>query len=285
MSRVRKAVIVSPFDNYGYEVRNKYIEEILMDSRFDVRILSSDFDHRNKKQYKVSRKNLELIHVPEYKKNLSISRIFSHVIFAKKVYKRIEELSPEIVYCSGPPNSVYKYISKYKRKTPKVKVIFEIGDLWPETMPINDNIKKMMYPILRLWSGLRDNNTKYADGIVYECKMFENVVSKTHPDTAYKVLYLSKDDYYKEDFSLKEQFDEFRIAYVGSINNIIDCELIVDILRLIGEKRKVCFVVIGGGEESKKLFEHCDKFGIMRIMELSMIRRKSIIFFLRVNLV
>ena len=82
---MKNAVIISPNDSYSYHVRIKYLEKWLSEEGYNVLVLSSDFDHRSKTKYQTKRGNLELIHVPTYKKNVSLSRIVSHIVFSKKI--------------------------------------------------------------------------------------------------------------------------------------------------------------------------------------------------------
>lgn len=260
---MRKAVIITPFDNYSYEVRIKYVERYFSERGYDVKVISSDFDHRKKTAYCSIRENLELLHVPSYKKNLSYSRIHSHKVFSKKALKRIETINPDIIYCSAPPNFLFKYMSFYKKCKPNVKLIYELGDLWPETLPLQAIIKKLAAPVLNIWAGIRNNNIGFGDGIVYECEMFRQEVEKVHFNAISEVIYLSKEDYYNGNFTPSDVPNNLlRFAYVGSINNIIDIELIVEIMKLSARKSKVELVVIGGGESADRLFSLCDSAGI-----------------------
>lgn len=260
---MKKAVIITPFDNYSYQVRIKYVEQYLSERGYNVKILSSDFDHRNKKVYTAKRDNLELLHVPPYKKNLSYARIKSHRVFARRALERIEELNPDLIYCSAPPNYLFKFISQYKKRNPGVKLIYELGDLWPETLPLQGKIKKLAAPALNIWAGIRNKNIGFADGIIYECQMFSDVVSKYHPGVHSEVIYLSKEDYYKGHFELEDVCaSPLRFAYAGSINNIIDIDLIVNIMKQVSQKRDAELVVIGGGESADRLFSLCDQAGV-----------------------
>ena len=153
---MKKAVIITPFDNYSYQVRIKYVERYLSDRGYEVKVISSDFDHRNKTVYSAKRDNLELLHVPHYQKNLSYARIKSHRVFAKKALVRLGELNPDLIYCSAPPNYLFKYTSQYKKRNPGVKLIYELGDLWPETLPLQAKIKKLAAPALKIWAGIRN---------------------------------------------------------------------------------------------------------------------------------
>lgn len=60
----------------------------------------------------------------------------------------------------------------YKKKHKTSKIIFEIGDMWPETLPVSDNIKKLISPCLNIWRMLRNKYMRCADGMVFECELF-----------------------------------------------------------------------------------------------------------------
>lgn len=260
---MKKVVIITPFDNYSYQVRIKYVEKYFINRGYKVIIVSSDFDHRNKKKYSVQRENLELLHVTPYRKNMSIARIVSHRQFAKKCFGKLEELNPDIIYCSVPPNYLIKYTSKYKRKSVNNKLIFELGDLWPETLPLQSSIKKIATPLLRLWAGIRNTNIHYSDAVIYECQLFRDRVSGYHPNVYSKVVYLSKTDYYKGGFELPAQYDDtYKFAYVGSINNIIDIDLITNIMSAIQKRKKAELVIIGDGENRNRFLSMCEEKNI-----------------------
>ncbi|MBU9906032.1 hypothetical protein, partial [Thomasclavelia ramosa] len=76
---MKKVTIVTCNDSYSYEVRGKFIEDYYMRNGYIVNVISSNFSHRTKKEYKNKRNNLELIKVPFYKRNLSFKRIYSHL--------------------------------------------------------------------------------------------------------------------------------------------------------------------------------------------------------------
>lgn len=256
---MKKAVIVTPFDNYSYEVRIKYVEKYLKNQEYECVVISSDFDHRNKIEYKEYRSNLELLHVPKYKKNISFTRIYSHYCFAKKVYSRLMEINPDLIYGSIPPNFLVKFISKYKKENPDTQLIYEVGDLWPETLPIPNKIKKLINPVLSQWSGLRNKNLNIADAVIYECDLFKRHLDKYCSKGLTEIIYLCREDYYFNKKIEKNISDVITFAYIGSINNIIDIDVIVELLNQVKIKRKVLFKIIGTGENKDKLIALCIK--------------------------
>lgn len=251
---MKKVLIISAFDNYSYNVRIKYVEKYFENAGYKVEIVSADFDHRNKAEYKVQRKNLRKIHVKPYKKNLSVTRILSHKSFSKESFKYANRYDPDIIYVSTPPNFLFNYASKYKKRHKSVKIIFEIGDMWPETLPISDNIKTIISPALFIWKFIRDHYIKCADAIVFECKLFYKYLKTTIKDVPFKVIYLTKE----VDGTVTRTQDitingNLNLCYVGSLNNIFDENLTSDILNKIALKRPITLHVIGAGEK-KDLF-------------------------------
>lgn len=261
MNKIRRAVIVTTFDNYSYNVRVKYIEHCLFLMRYDVTILSADFDHRNKCHYSAQRANLELLHVPEYTSNMSFKRMYSHYRFAHLVYNRLREIRPDFIYGSTPPNFLVKYLAKYKKQFHSVKLVYEIGDLWPETLPLSGKIKAVASPFLYIWRILRDRYINGGDGVICECDLFQKVIGKSVKLHNAQTIYLCKENCIVN-FAPKLIDGVLNFAYVGSINNIIDIDLIVDTLVLINKQRPVHFEIIGDGENAGVLFDKCEKAGI-----------------------
>ncbi|MEB7518866.1 glycosyltransferase [Enterococcus hirae] len=250
---MKKAVIVTPFDNYSYNVRIKFVEGYLQKIGYNVKILSSDFDHRNKEKYQNNRKGLELLKVPEYRRNLSLSRIQSHRIFARKSVKRALQLQPDLLYVSGPPNFLFKYFATNKSSFKGTKLIFELGDMWPETMPINGKKKTLFKFPMKIWASLRDKYIAKADFTIFECDLFKELVNTNIKEIKGGTIYLCKDGTTME--LPKEQISNecIELVYVGSINNIIDVDLIVEISKKIAVKKKTIVHIIGDGEQRQDL--------------------------------
>lgn len=261
---MKTAVIITPFDNYSYNVRIKYVDLYLRELGFEnVTIISSDWNHRDKIPYTVKRNNLELLHVPPYKKNLSLKRLYSHFIFARRVYDRLKTIPADLIYVSVPPNYLIKYATKYKEFNPDVKVVCEVGDLWPETMPLNGWKKKVAFPILKMWSYIRDKYIHKLDGEIFECNLFKSIVGSSNKiQNLSKTIYLCKEDKMPSDKKKVHCVNMLEIAYLGSINHLIDTELIIKILSSINKKKRVLFHIIGNGESSSKLYKLCDKEGL-----------------------
>lgn len=244
------AVIVDSFNNY--DIRTKYVAAVLEKMGYTVTILSSAFEHSTKSYRSETKEKMEFLYTKPYRKNLSFARIKSHIFFAKSVYKELCVRKPELIYSLLPINSLAKYIYKYKKKNSNSRIYFDVFDLWPESMPINHNIKRLLIP----WRNLRDKNLPCADKIFLECEYYKKFLPK---NLDYNVVYLCKD---KREIKYSLGFDTLEFLYLGSINSIIDIEGIVEFLSKINEIRPVKINIIGGGEKEN---EFIDKLAAAKI--------------------
>ena len=190
---VKKAIIINCFDNYTYNVRSEYVEKCLTENGYECMVLAADFDHRNRKKYKITRNRLKLISVPEYNKNISIRRIYSHYIFSRKVLKEIKREKPEFIYACLPPNFMTKYVAKYRQNNNTI-LVFDVVDMWPETLPLSVKKRVLISPILRIWASLRNRYLSYSDGIVFECDLFRQYLKCYQKNVRAETIYLCKKD-------------------------------------------------------------------------------------------
>ena len=258
-----KAILISCFD--WYEKRLKPIREILEQKNFDVKILTSDFDHSAKKYSTKYSEECQYVHVSEYKKNISIERMYSHFSFARSIYAILEKENPDLVYALLPPNSVAKYCIRYKEKHKDKKVIFDVIDMWPESMPLSA-IKKTC-PYL-MWKNLRDKNISKADYAFLECDLYRDELKEYLPSN-FSTIHLIKEQTENEKQLIRsivknendsDQTEKTMIlGYVGSINNIIDIASIRQIAGLLSKEYQVEVRVIGEGENRKTLLEELEK--------------------------
>lgn len=241
---MKKVVIISTFDVLFDRV--KLLREYYESKNLDVTVITSDYSHRQKKKY--TNENAD-IHIPvkAYKKNLSIDRLQSHMQFAKGAKSKVEELSPDIIHCIVPCNSLCQTMSEYK-KTHKVKLIFDVNDLWPESLPVG-NIKKL-FPFT-LWKNKRDKYIDSADMILSECNFFRQVL-KTENKSKWHTLYFSKKEMPIKS-TPKINVQTLNYCYLGSMNNIIDIDLIQQILIESSKLKPTTLHIIGGGEKKNDL--------------------------------
>ena len=242
-----KIVIVSCF---AVSHRLEYIEQTMKELGYDVKIIVADFNHKEKKKIINKNNDYTYINTKKYKRNMSFQRIYSHYNFSKKVVKELKRFNPDIIYSMIPPNFLSKYIIKYKKKNKRVKVIFDIIDLWPETIP-NNKLKKILAIPFKYWSNLRNKNLKDADFVITECELYKKCLRNELPKNTTTIHLVDKYFGYKD--SIKEEI--IQIAYLGSINNIIDIDLIINILNEIKQYKSIKIHIIGEGESRQEFIE------------------------------
>lgn len=254
-----KVCIVSCFDMYY--TRNKFVESFFVENGFEVISYIADFNHVKKEYQYKKRKNLEFIHVKAYKKNISFKRVYSNYSFGRKVYKELELEKPDIIFATIPPNSVVKYVTQYKRRNAHVKVIFDICDLWPESLV--GRFKGMMFrPVIYMWKQLRDRYIGAADWVLCECTAFYQVVANTVSSDKCTVVYLMKEKTNKIN-SLVDSMECIHLCYVGTINYLIDIDKICLLIAELCKYKKLCVHIIGDGEKRQELIERLRNIGAL----------------------
>lgn len=244
-----RAVIVNCFDTY--EDRVDLVHEFFKKQNYKVTVIQSDFRHFKKVHRKDSKEDFIFVKSNPYYKNLSVDRLSSHYNYAKNAFKIVEDIKPDLLYVFIPPNSLSKFAADYKKKNENVKLIFDLIDLWPETMPIG---KAKNIPPFTFWGAMRDRSLKYADLVITECDLYQSVLKGVLNDTNVKTVYLAKKNI---DVINSPVISEgiIHLAYLGSINNIIDISKIKEIIYALKKHKPVTMHIIGDGESRQVLIE------------------------------
>lgn len=244
-----KAVIVNCFDTY--EDRVDLVHEFFKEQGYDVIVIQSDFRHFKKVHREEPKEDFIFVKSKPYYKNLSVPRLSSHYKYAGDAFKIVEELKPDLLYTFVPPNSLAKFAASYKKKHKEVKLILDLIDLWPETMPIG---KAKKFPPFTFWGAMRDKSLKYADLVITECDLYQSVLGDALKGVKTETVYLAKREI---DVVSNPQLseDEIHLAYLGSINNIIDILKIKEIIETIKKVKPVTLHIIGDGESKQELID------------------------------
>lgn len=258
---MKKALIITCNDSYDYETRTRYVEMVLKEKGYTVEHLLSNFDHRTKKKYKADRQGvIHYIEVPVYSKNMSLQRIWSHIRFGRQVKKFVMERNYDLIYHCSPPNYTIKQLETCKNKK-GFKLITEIGDMWPESIPIGNGLKRMLKIPFSIWSGLRDKHLENSDVIIAECDLFRDTLKTNTGIEDIQTLYFCK-EYTGETRTISyKPGDSISLCYLGSINHIIDIDMIEKTIAEMKKMIPVTFHIIGEGENRKALIEATEQAG------------------------
>ena len=244
-----KAVILTCYESN--EERVKLVYETCLKKGYEVSAIGTDFSHFNK----IKRNNLsdDFIYIDTipYSKNLSIKRMYSHYRFAKDAFDKVGEIKPDLIWLMIPANSLVRQASIYKNNNLDVKIVIDVIDMWPESLPVS--INKNILPF-NIWRNLRSKYIGCGDYLVSECDLYQDILRNEYKKDI-KTIYWSSDK--KVGNGLLKNNDNLSLCYLGSINNIIDIDVISDIISNIDEK--VTLHVIGEGENRINFVETLSK--------------------------
>lgn len=249
--------IVNCFDTYEHRV--DLLLDVFKTQGHKTIVLASDFRHIEKVKRTEKKRGYTFFRAIPYTKNLSIQRMRSHSLFSKNVAGYIERHIDKIdlIWALIPPNSLVKDIAEIKQKYPKVKLIYDLIDLWPETMPAGK--VKHCFPFT-YWRNLRDKYLDVADCIVTECNLYRKKLKSVLNGLRVETLYLAR-PYIEYTPNLHLPKDKVVLCYLGSINNIIDIDAIVEIVKQIQNSKPVELHIIGDGENRDKLISEVKATG------------------------
>lgn len=238
-----RAVVVTCFESN--EKRAHLAYETLKGKGYELLALTSNFSHVKKSYRQETIADFQAIETRSYRKNLSIDRMLSHRRFAKDAFKQIEEYDPDLIYCLAPANSLIKECDDYKKRHPACKIIIDIIDMWPESLPLSFLRKT---PPAYLWRKLRKDHLSCADLVIAECAYYLETLKKEYQG-AIKVIYWCKDEGIYETKAIEES--KLRLCYLGSINNIIAIDLIRKTIENC--QMDVEVHIIGDGEKREEM--------------------------------
>lgn len=137
--------VVNPFDPIpGDTVRpGRYarICELLAERGHEVTWWSSNFFHMLKQRRSPDREErrprhnfrILLLPTPPYRKNVSLRRVYSHIVFARQFVRAgLHEAMPDLILTSFPPiESSFQAVRRWGARG--TRVVIDVQDLWPES--------------------------------------------------------------------------------------------------------------------------------------------------------
>ena len=254
----KTACFISSTNHYNVRTR-KFVNDYVKKG-YDAIYVTSDFDHMTKKRYYFNEyKNSKQLHVISYKKNLSISRILSHLMFSYKTFYMLLACKPELVYVEVPNNSLVKSSAKYK-KINNAEIIVDVFDMWPESMPVKTKNMIVNWGF-DIWRNFRNKNLKFADQIWIECDYYRELLSAQKINLPMETKYLTLENA-ETSIETKVSEDEIDLCYLGSINNIIDISLIEKIVSELAKNKRTRIHIIGDGERKDEFLDILKKNSI-----------------------
>ena len=258
----KKVIIISKFYRESENSRANLVYKFFKEKGYKAKIICSDFSHSKKikTNYK-NESNLIIIKTQSYKKNISLERVYSHIKFSFDALNELKKEKCELVYIILPPNILGYLISKYCKKN-KIKIISDVIDLWPESLPVPKKIKNILDGSINiLWKKLRVKTLERSDYIITESNYFYDKLKLEKYNNS-KVILLKKiikDEIKKNNLEKFKIENNIKIVYLGNIGKIYDFKALIEILKKLSQKVEVLLEIIGIGEEKDSLIYELDK--------------------------
>ena len=228
--------------------------------KYDLEVVTSSFRHLTKKQRDASAFNLQklpykvtMLFEPNYYKNISLRRIYSHHKFAMNIKKYLESSEkPDCIIVSVPSLSVGDVVTKFAKKY-RIPIIVDIQDLWPEAfkmairIPVISDIlfAPMMCQANRIY-GRADKIMAVSE--TYVLRGLKNCQNKDGTS-----IYIGTDSVLAkkavEGLEVSKNENEFWVGYIGALGHSYDINTVSKAIRILEDKgiNNVVFKVMGDG--------------------------------------
>lgn len=251
----------------GYN-RFKYLAEMLS-AHYKVTFVTSDFNHYAKEhrdindaKYYDSRFETKFLHETGYKKNITVKRIYSHIVFSQNLKRYLNKTRDiDLIILGLPPHDSSKFISKYAKKN-DIKIIIDVNDLWPEALK-NVIHNKFLYKLLTFPLQKKAIiSYRMADAIVGVSHEYVNLAQKFNNKSApgypiYIGTFLSEFDKGKIECSslINKSPEELWLVYIGTLGTSYDIKTAISAykkLQMDGYSN-VKFKILGRGPDEREL--------------------------------
>lgn len=226
----------------------------------DIEIITTQFIHLQKKLVNNIPKEyggckISAFYEPGYKKNICLSRLYSHNVLAKNISKYLESRKkPDVIYCAVPSLDVALIVSKYAKKN-NVRFIVDIQDLWPEAFKMVLKIPVISDIIFAPLSVKANKIYKSADHIVAVSETYIKRAKKANKNANTTVAFLgavlSEFDSYA---NAEKNCEKIRLGYVGTLGRSYDIPSVLNAMRKLSKEQlnNFEFIIMGDGPLMKE---------------------------------
>ena len=250
----------------GMNLANKLIEK-----GHKVTLWSTKFNHRLKKQRDINQniikisKNLEirLIQSPGYRHNVSIRRIYDHIILGLNLRKQTKGIheTPDVAFLGYPPIEINYFMSNFLFKK-KIPYLVDVKDQWPDFfVEVTPKLLKIITKVLILpfqycakkillkASGITSMSKGFLNWSLNYVNRKKNKFDQVVPLTTEKNSKWSLDElnWWKK-FNITQN-NLNNIMFVGSHYPSLDFDTIIETAKMFQLKNIQCnFIICGEGE-------------------------------------
>ena len=257
ISKMQHTLYVSVFAGLSKSTCNR-LANIMKCDNGEKTVVTTDFCHSNKKYYsqkEIEKSGYNCLHVPSYGRNLSLARIWSHLVFAWRLRKFLNNLPtiPDRVYCAMPTSSAAFICAKYCHRK-SIPFIIDVIDLWPDSLIPLTRTKKLLKVLVKPWSYMTRFAYHSADIIIAESREYGSVASRFNNKAIMYPIYLGVDVSYvklilaSNPIKLYKPKDEVWIGYAGNLGQSYDFDTLIDAVKALNGRYRYKLWFIGDGE-------------------------------------
>lgn len=267
---MNKYIFVSAFSNLvGTTGRTQSVMEQVPGEKT---VLTMDFCHQSKQYYGADAAGCEqqvMLHVPAYKSNISPARIWSHLVFARRVkkYLKAQKEIPTAIYCAMPTSSAAYVCAKYCKRH-GVKFVIDVIDLWPDSLLPLVKGQKLIKFLLSPWVHLTRYAYRHADVILGESAKYVQEAKQYNAQAVGCPIYIGIDTQLANQTKeqnpvvLQKPEDEVWIAYAGSLGASYDFQTLLDAVKSCQGKFKYKLWFVGDGVRREEIANYIAANGL-----------------------
>jgi colanic acid biosynthesis glycosyl transferase WcaI len=204
----------------------------------------------------------------------AVKRVFNYASFAASalIYGLFIARRADVIYAYHPPLSV-GIVASLIRLIRRIPVVYDIQDMWPDTLRatgmINNPHALNMVETLCQWV------YRQVDQIVVQSPGFKSsIIKRGVSSDKIELIYNWADEaaLAGPNGQLPANFppaEHFRILFAGNMGKAQALETVLDAAALLQVRRsRVCFVLLGGGVELKRLKAEADRLKLNNVVFL-----------------
>lgn len=255
---------------HGMVFRSYYLAKEFLNSNWNVRIIAASFSHLFMNQPTVNNEftdeiidniNYCWVKTNAYKESNGVARVVSMFSFMFKLFKLPTniDLKPSVIIVSSPsPLSIingYFYAKKYK-----VKLVYEVRDLWPLTLIELAGFSKLNPFIIFLQ--MLENFACHVANYVVSVLPGTKVYLINHGMDAGKFVYIPNGIDVEEistsetiDYDVSRQIpsNKFIVGHLGTLGMSHSLDCLIAAANLLKYNAKIHFILVGDGPEKSRL--------------------------------
>lgn len=283
--------IGSPY--HGMEYRHYYLAKNLIERGYKVTLVSGSYSHLfsslPKVMHSATREMIDGIEyiwvkVPKYASSKSIGRIWNMLCFNWKLHF-LRDITSSHIIVSSPSLFPVKFAKKLAKKF-HTKFLFEVRDIWPQTLVELSNLHRM-HPLIKFMEHYEKFAYKKADKVISLLPMAKEHFQRKGMSED-KFVYLpngieieeTKRVSLPQDISEKIPRDKFIVAYSGTIGIANNLEYLVEAANILKDNRDIHFIILGQGGEKQRLQNLVKRLSLKNITFLDPIKKELVKSFL-----